>query len=188
MRRPGSGRSGREAGLGRPGDVGRTSLDAAGWVRPDAAGWARSDADRVGRRDAGNASVEFLAVALVLLVPIVYLVVTLGRIQAGAMAVDLAARQSVRVFVTADPALAAEAATVVTSLALADHGLEAGPTALTLHCTADPCHSPGAAVTAVVEVAVPLPGIPAFLRESVPLEVPVSSRATASMDRYRVWP
>ena len=139
------------------------------------------------RPDDGNASVEFLGVALLLMVPLVYLVLVLGRLQGAAMATDTAARHAVRVFVATDPELAGAAATTVTGLALADHGFTAAD-ALSLDCAADPCHLPGATVTAVVEVAVALPGVPGFLREAVPLEIPVSSRATGAVDAFREGP
>ncbi len=141
-----------------------------------------------GRPDAGNASVEFLGIALLLMVPLVYLVVVLGRLQGAAMATDTAARHAVRVFVATEPEIAGPAASAVTDLALADHGFIAGEGALTLQCSADPCHVPGASVTAVVAIDVDLPGVPGFLREAVPVRIPVSSRATGAVDTFRENP
>lgn len=156
--------------------------------------------------DDGNAVVEFLGVALVLLVPTVYLVLVLGRIQAAAFAVDGAAREAVRATLVAaqertphrdaadtpdghatpaaafaglDPAVAAEAAV---GIALADQGLAADD-ALALTCTPS-CDQPGAAVVAHVEVLVDLPLIPAFVRDRVPLAVPVSANASGRIDLY----
>lgn len=138
--------------------------------------------------DAGNASVEFLGVALLLMVPLVYLVVVLGRLQGAAMATDTAARHAVRIFAASDPHLAGPAAVAVTELALADHGFTAGEGALTMRCAADPCHVPGAGVTAVVAIDVDLPGVPAFLRDAVPVRIPVSSQATGAVDTFRERP
>ena len=42
--------------------------------------------------DAGNAIIEFLAVTVLLLIPILYLVLVLGRLQAATFAADGAAR------------------------------------------------------------------------------------------------
>ena len=139
-----------------------------------------------GGRDDGNAVVEFLGVAVVLLVPVVYLVLVLGRLQAAAFAVDGAAREAVRVVVGAaaidprpDLAVAADAAV---RIALADQGLVARD-AVVLMC--DPsCEAPGAVVSARVEVAVDLPLVPAFAREVVPLQIPVSSSATGRVGRF----
>ena len=51
--------------------------------------------------DAGNAVVEFLAVTVLFLVPIVYLVLVLGRLQAATFAAQGAAREAGRAFTTA---------------------------------------------------------------------------------------
>jgi len=148
--------------------------------------------------DAGNAVVEFLGVALVLLVPTVYLVLVLGQLQASAFAVEGAAREAVRAYVTAstheqaarqsgadgpfaDPPTRALAAV---GLALGDQGLlDAGPEGLTLTCTPD-CTTAGADLTAVVEVDVALPGVPGWLQDRVPLSVPVSASATGTLEAF----
>jgi len=57
---------------------------------------------RVARRDSGRAIVEFLVVGLLLLVPVVYFVVALSRVQAAAFAVSTASREAGRAFTTAD--------------------------------------------------------------------------------------
>ncbi|NKY41663.1 pilus assembly protein, partial [Cellulomonas septica] len=55
-----------------------------------------------GGRDDGSAVLEFLGVALVLLLPTVYLVLVLGRLQAATFAVEGAAREAARTAVAAD--------------------------------------------------------------------------------------
>jgi hypothetical protein len=147
-------------------------------------------ADR-GRRaaqagDAGNAIVEFLGGALLLLVPIVYLVLVLGRVQAATFAVDCAAREAARAVVTAPDADAATArGLAAVALALGDQGVAADPAAVTsLECDG-PCLEPGSVVTVRVAVDVPLPGVPTWLQGAVPLAVPVSATATAAVDTYR---
>ena len=47
---------------------------------------------RLARRDSGRAIIEFLVVGLLLLVPVVYFVATLSRVQAAAFAVSTASR------------------------------------------------------------------------------------------------
>lgn len=64
-------------------------------------GWVRED---------GSASLEFLTVGLLLLVPTVYLVVALATVQGAALAVDGAARQASRVFVQSESLGEAEVA------------------------------------------------------------------------------
>lgn len=135
--------------------------------------------------DEGSAIVEFLGVALVLLVPVVYLVLVLGQLQAAAFAVDGAAREAARAIVTADDAeAAAERATAAVQLALGDQGFRGEQwNALTVDCTAA-CLDPGTSVTTHVAIEVPLPGVPGFLRDAVPLSVPVTASATAVVDTY----
>ena len=51
--------------------------------------------------DDGTATLEFITAGLILLLPLVYLVLSMAAIQGGALAVEGAARQAVRVFVQA---------------------------------------------------------------------------------------
>jgi hypothetical protein len=129
--------------------------------------------------------VEFLGAALLLLIPLVYLVVTLGRVQAGAFAAEGAARDAVRAMVTAESSAAGAArAEAAVGIALADQGFARESGALTLECSAQPCLMPGAAVGAVVRVEVPLPLLPDAVRGWVPLSVPVEATRTGTVDRY----
>ncbi len=140
--------------------------------------------------DDGNAIVEFLAVALLLLVPTVYLVLVVGRLQSAAFAVDGAAREAVRATVATasqgtpgdkdlDPATAATAAV---RIALADQALDS-PNALSLTC--DPsCTAPQAQVVAHVSVEVPLPLLPPVIGDRIPLNIPVTAHASGEIDTF----
>jgi Na+-transporting methylmalonyl-CoA/oxaloacetate decarboxylase gamma subunit len=138
-----------------------------------------------GSAEDGSAIVEFLGVALVLLVPVVYLVLVLGRLQAATFAVDGAAREAARAVATApDTETAAAHAAAAVSLALADQGISAEPRdVLTVACGAD-CLAPGSTVDVRVAVDVPLPGVPEWLQGAVPLSVPVTASATTVVDTY----
>ena len=48
----------------------------------------------------GSAVVEFVALAVLLLIPIIYLILTVGRLQAASYAVSTAAREAARAYVT----------------------------------------------------------------------------------------
>ena len=139
--------------------------------------------------DEGSAVVEFLGVALVLLVPLVYLVLVVGRLQAATFAAEGAAREAARVFVASDaPADAAPRALTAAGVALADQGLADDPAdAVSITCSAV-CLTPASEVTVDVRVTVPLPFVPSFLRGAVPLEIPVTARRTAVVDEYREAP
>ncbi|WP_353050486.1 pilus assembly protein [Cellulosimicrobium sp. Marseille-Q4280] len=145
----------------------------------------RRAADDLAER--GNAVVEFLGVALVLLVPVLYLVLTLGRVQAATFAVEGSAREAARAFVTApSSADGASRAVAAVGIALGDQGFtEVDPAAaLSVTCSAQPCLLPGSEVAAHVRVEVPLPLVPAFVRDAVPLAVPVEARYVAAVDEY----
>ncbi|NLE72241.1 MAG: pilus assembly protein [Actinomycetales bacterium] len=139
------------------------------------------------RGDEGSALVEFLGVTLVLLVPVVYLVLVLGRVQAATFAVDAAAREAARVVVTSagdrTGTGADERVAAAVGLALADQGLRDAPTAVDVACAGE-CLAPGTSVTVTVSVDVALPGVPGWLQEVVPLAVPVSATTTAEVDTY----
>ena len=59
-------------------------------------GWART------RGEDGSAIVEFVVLGVLMMVPLVYLVMSVGRVQAGSYAVTTAAREAGRAFVTAE--------------------------------------------------------------------------------------
>ena len=141
------------------------------------------------RGDEGSAVVEFVGLTLVLLVPLVYLVLVVGRLQAATFAVEGAAREAARVFVASDePADAAPRALAAAGVAFADQGMPDDPAdAVSIACS-DTCLTPGSEVTVDVEVRVPLPFVPPFLRDAVPLEIPVTARRTAVVDEYREAP
>ena len=130
-----------------------------------------------GCADEGSAAVEFLAVGVLLLVPLAYLVLTLGRLQAATFAAESGAREASRVLARTDgEATARRWAEEAVVLALADQGFAAAPGALELECAADPCRSPEAVVAATVRVEVALPLLPGA--------VPVQVRRVAVADRF----
>ncbi|HWJ85044.1 MAG TPA: pilus assembly protein [Cellulomonas sp.] len=137
--------------------------------------------------DEGSAVVEFLGVSLVLLVPLVYLVLVLGRIEAATFAVEGAAREAAREYVRSDsPDEGAQRAIASVGIALQDQGFTDDPAdALTITCSDDPCLTPGGDVEADVEIRVALPFVPSFVRRAVPLEVPVGAVRAAPVDSYR---
>jgi hypothetical protein len=139
------------------------------------------------RRDDGSAVVEFVTLGVLLLVPVAYLVLAVGRIQAAAFAADGAAREAARVFVTAadEPAARARAATAI-RLGLLDQGFDVDPAQVaTVECRARPCLSPEGRVVVSVSVDVVLPGVPGFVDRLVATHVTVRSSQTAVVDAFR---
>lgn len=138
-------------------------------------------------QDRGSASLEFITVGMVLLVPLVYLVLTLAAIQAGAYAVESAARQAARVFVQSpDTTSASASASTAVAFALADHGLgtESASVTVTCHPRPDVCLTRQGFVTVDIDLTIALPGIPAVLTGNFPLAVPLHATATEQVSRF----
>lgn len=140
--------------------------------------------------DDGSAVVEFVTLGLLLLMPVVYLVVTLGRIQAATYATEAAARSAARAVATADDeARARRDALAAVRVALLDQGFDTDPAAaLTLTCPATSCLEPGTRVSTSVTVDVVLPGIPSAVDDLVPAHVEVTSRSADTVDAFRAAP
>ncbi|MFT2815846.1 hypothetical protein [Leifsonia sp. A12D58] len=142
--------------------------------------------DRRMRDDSGSASLEFITVGMILLVPLVYLVLALSAVQGGALAVEGAARQAARVYVlAADDAAARAGAARAVEVALADYGLENQAVTVQVDCeTPDRCLTPRSGVTVTVRVVVPLPLVPDVLSLGNVAALPVEGTATQIVSRF----
>lgn len=144
-----------------------------------------------GRRpsgEGGSAVVEFVYLGVLMLVPLIYLVLMMSRLQAGAFATTQAAREAGRAFVTATSAQTAEArANGAARIAFEDQGFRGG-TSLLIECDGLPCLRPEGRVETTAMVTVPLPLVPSFARRLVPLEIPVTARHLSTVDRFRNAP
>ena len=152
--------------------------------------WLRGRLARLRDAESGSAVVEFLGVALVLLIPTVYLIITLGRVQAATFAADGAARDAGRLIAQAETFErgVAEAALAV-ELAFADQGMDVdGATVLQVTCQEDPCLSPGAYLHLEVATDVPLPLTPPFLEDALSDTVRVQAEAMTAVDDFRAAP
>lgn len=131
----------------------------------------------------GNALVEFVVLSAALLIPCLYLVLTLGNVQAAVFAADTISRDVARIHATeSDPGIAAERSARHAALVLEDHGLPAGDV-VTLTCSEDPCASSGGRIVAQVRIPVPVPGLGPVLGESGPVAVGASH--AVQVDQYR---
>lgn len=141
--------------------------------------------------DRGSAVVEFLVASALLLLPVLYLVLVLGRLQAATFAAEGAAREAGRSFTTATTVDGASARAVASvRIALDDQGFTAvdAASALDLTCSTTPCLEPGSDVSVRVAFDVALPAVPAFVQAVVPLAIPVSATHVAPVDEFRVTP
>jgi len=146
------------------------------------------------RTDEGSAVVEFIFLAVLLMVPIVYLVVSLAAVQSGAFAAEAVARDASRAAVvggvdalrdgasvTSAERAARERAASVSAVTLADFRIDPPDAHVNLACSTDPCLTPGSDITVDVTVTVELPVIGALVPGA---EVSVSSRASSPVDGY----
>ena len=135
----------------------------------------------------GSAAVEFVTAGILLLVPLVYLVVAVAAIQAGAFAVEGASRQAARVSVqAATPAEARAQAGTAVDFALSDFGVEPRTASVTVACEPRPtdCLTRRGFVTVTVAARIPLPLAPPALGAKVPLSVPLAATTTEQVSRF----
>lgn len=133
--------------------------------------------------DDGSAVLEFTFLGLLLLVPVVYLVLTVGALQGASFAVVGAADQAAKVFVESDSSEQGQArARQAVQLAVRDFGFEADAAAVDIVC-AGTCLEPGSSVTVSVRLDVPLPLIPTMPGLNVSAAT-VDSTATQLVERF----
>lgn len=142
-------------------------------------GLKRTDGDK------GSAVVEFVVLGVLLLVPVVYFVVTMGVLQGATYAAVGAADHAAKAFVGApDVAAGRSRAEESVRVAVTDFGMETGKATVTVTCSRADCLEAGSAVTVRVEIEAPLPLAPA-LGERELAAGRVEASATQLVGRYR---
>lgn len=133
----------------------------------------------------GSAVVEFTFLALLLMVPLVYFIITIGQLQGGSFAVVGAADQAAKVFVAQPDAASGQAAAEQAAvIALADFGHDASQARVSTSCNPSDCQAPGTAVTVTVNLTVPLPFVP-FSDEFRLSASEVEASSTQLVGRFR---
>jgi Flp pilus assembly protein TadG len=135
--------------------------------------------------DGGNAIVEFVYLAILLMIPLAYLLLTVFRVQGASYAVSSATREAGRVFVTSGSSEADARATTAASIVMSDSGLKLNADQLSIRCSAHPCLTPGANVEVAIGYDVALPFLPRFLEGAVPASIHVVGRHLEVVDRFR---
>jgi len=124
---------------------------------------------------------------LILLVPLVYLVLSMAALQGGALAVEGAARQAARVYVLApDEATATTRAERAVQFGLTDYGIDPGGAQMSVACQAGPngCLTRQSTVTVTVRIRVALPLLPDLLSLRDAASVPLEAQATQTVSRF----
>ena len=116
------------------------------------------------RTERGSALIELTWLGILLLVPMIWIVLSVFEVQRGAFGVSAAARSAGRAFALApDDATGTQQARAAARIALADQGVAAEGWQLTVTCGRPDCHTGGAVLTVRVTSHVALPFIPEFL-------------------------
>ena len=118
------------------------------------------------RDERGSALVELVWLGIILLVPLVWIVMSVFEVQRGAYAVSAAARAAGRAYALAeDDARGRADAQAVMARTLADQGVADMRGSLHVSCSPYPgsCHQGGSVVTVRVDSRVALPLMPEIL-------------------------
>lgn len=118
------------------------------------------------RDDRGSALVELSWLAIILLVPLIWIVISVFEVQQGAFATSAAARAAGRAYALApDDATGEARAAAVVRQVLADQGTPGQRATVTVTCESpgDSCHVGTSVITVRVDSGVELPFFPAIL-------------------------
>lgn len=138
-------------------------------------------------REHGTALVEFTWLAILLMVPLLYVVLAVFEVQRAAYGASTASRAAGRAVVQAPAEARARGdALAAVDLALRDQGVPRDRRTLGVICTPQPrnCLAPGSLVTVEVATSVPLPLVPDFLGEHRP-SIQVSAEHSVPYGTYR---
>jgi Flp pilus assembly protein TadG len=145
------------------------------------------EGDPVSRDERGSALVELTWLGVLLLVPMLWIVLSVFDVQRGAFGVSSAARAAGRAYALApNDALGQARAEQAARQALADQGLPDAPVTVTVTCTPFPrnCHQGTSVLTVRVASRVDLPLLPAVLGGQAP-SFALDATHTVPMGQYQ---
>lgn len=138
------------------------------------------------RDDAGSSSLEFIAVGVIMLVPLLYLVIAVGSVQEQSLGVEAAARQAARAIASApDLSTAAGRGERVLEEIVEEYGIDPGAVDVEVSCRPrpSPCPATGTTVVVTVSTRVPLPLVPGVLGLDQATSVPVEAVSVQKVSR-----
>lgn len=138
------------------------------------------------RDESGSAVVEFVWLGILLLVPLVWIVVSVFEVQRGAFAVSAAARAAGRAYVLApDEATARQRAVDAARQTLADQGGPDMPVEVEVSCSlgAGQCLAGTSVVTVTIRSGVELPMMPEVFRDG-PTDFDLEARHRVPIGQY----
>jgi Flp pilus assembly protein TadG len=144
---------------------------------------AGDDGDDDGER--GSAALEFILVGLLMLVPLVYLIVSLGLIQGQSLGAEAAARHIARAVSTAtDTADAQGRADAVLAAVAEEYGLDDVDLSIVCSPSGASCPRAGATLHVTVRTAVTLPMVPPVLGLEDIAAVPIEATGAHKVSRF----
>lgn len=133
--------------------------------------------------DDGSATVEYIGVAVALLVPIAYVIIAFAQVQSASYGVVGAAQQASRAYTNAkSDSLGRFAASRAAAIAGRNHGLMITSDNVRVTCSVTECLAPGTEVTVDVQTSIAVPYAPALGT------IPLHSRQIITVDEYRTDP
>jgi len=135
----------------------------------------------------GSAALEFILIGLVLLVPLVYLVATLGLIQRQSLGAESGARHIARAVSTAvDAADADGRADLVLDSVVREYGVDPRTVDVAVSCrpAGVECPSAGATLVVTLRTAVALPLVPPVLGLDRVARIPIEATAAQKVSRF----
>lgn len=137
------------------------------------------------RNDRGSASIEFIVVGVAIILPLIYIAITVLTLNAAQFASNQAARESARAFVTSTSNSAGnQRASFAANQAFADYGLTESEPEILITCDHVSCLTPGGRVSVEITTQVPLPFVPRWGTSDL-VTMPIISQATLLVDQYR---
>ncbi|MDQ1697838.1 MAG: hypothetical protein QOJ03_3191 [Frankiaceae bacterium] len=136
-------------------------------------------------RDAGSALVEFTWLAILLMIPLVYVVLAALSVQRAAFAQTTAAREAARAYATASSDAEGERrAEAAVALAMHDQGVAWTPTDRVILCGGC-AFEPGSTFTVDLHMVVPLPFVPHWMcGDRCAAGIPVSAHHRERIDCF----
>lgn len=142
--------------------------------------------NRLIHNEDGSAPLEFLLGGLLLLVPIAYLVLTLGVVHGKSLGVDAAAREISRAIAASPNAEVAAARADAAAASIArEYDIDPGSLRVSLSCTPRgvECPSAGVTLTVAVSAAIPLPLMPGAFGIAEATSAQLSATSVHSVSR-----
>lgn len=137
------------------------------------------------RWDRGTATIEFIWLSILLLVPMLYVLIAVFDTQRAAYGTSSASRAAARAFLQSpDVATGEQRARSAALLAMADQGVNGAMVRISCLPTAADCLQPGSSVRVFVQATQRLPLTPAVLGENIG-SITVDSTHTQPYGTYR---